>query len=193
LAGETPDNTVSSHHRANLKSHKCFLCVHCHLMLCIISFVFTYVTTVVVFIYALICLYFFVDREAQRRENGANGGNASGEGEPSVRQNQQQAVNSDAMRQVLPLQEVVSNTNTTSTQSEVRILPPGRGTPTSGVRVRPCPPPRRRRRCRTTSSSNEKTCAVPTENRTRDNWQDVGKELRKIADEFCASSLKVGE
>lgn len=129
------------------------------------------------------------NREAQRRENDANGGNASGEPEPSVSQNQQQAVNSDAMRRVLQLQDVVSYTNSRSSQSEAPIPPPRRGTPARGVRVRPCPPPRRSRRSRSTSS-NEKTSAVPTDNRTRENWQDVGKELRKIADEFCASSLK---
>jgi hypothetical protein len=32
------------------------------------------------------------------------------------------------------------------------------------------------------------------DNRTRENWKEVGEELRKIADEFCmSSSLKVGE
>lgn len=135
----------------------------------------------------------FVDGEAQRRENGADGGNASGEPEPSVSQNQQQAVNRDAMRRVLPQPDAVSNPTTRSAQSEVPIPPPRRCTPAGGVRVRPCPPPRRSRRSRSTSS-NEKTSAVPTDNRTRENWQEVGKELRKIADQFCASSNpEVGE
>ncbi|XP_023711206.1 uncharacterized protein LOC111866462 isoform X2 [Cryptotermes secundus] len=127
------------------------------------------------------------NREAQRRENDADGGNGSGEPEPSGSQNQQQALNRDAMLRVLPQPDVVSNPTTRSAQSEVPIPPPRRCTPAGGVRVRPCPPPRRSRRSRSTSS-NEKTSAVPTDNRTRENWQEVGKELRKIADQFCASS-----
>jgi hypothetical protein len=146
----------------------------------------------IIVIYLCACLSIFIDREAQRRENGANGGNASVEPEPSVSQTQQQVVNRDAMRRVQPQPDVVSNTNTRSAQSEVPIPPPRRCPPAGGVRVRPCPPPRRSRRSRSTSS-NEKTSAVPTDNRTRENWQEVGKELRKIADDFCASSLEVGE
>jgi hypothetical protein len=133
------------------------------------------------------------DREAQSRENAADEDTTSGEAEPSVGQNQHQAVNSDAMRRVLPLPDVFPITNTRSAQSEAPIPPPRRGTPAGGVRVRPRPPPRRSRRSRSVSS-NEKTSAVPTDNRTRENWQEVGKELRKIADEFCVSSgLEVGE
>jgi hypothetical protein len=35
---------------------------------------------------------------------------------------------------------------------------------------------------------------VPTDHRTSEDWQQVGKGLRKIADEFSASSrVEVGE
>lgn len=135
----------------------------------------------------------FADGEAQRRENDANEGNAPREPEPSVSQNQHQAVNSDAMRRVLPLPDVVLITNTRPAESVAPIPPPRRDTPVGGVRVRPRPQPRRSRRSRSVSI-NEKTSAMRADNRTRENWKEVGEELRKIADEFCmSSSLKVGE
>jgi hypothetical protein len=97
------------------------------------------------------------------------------------------------MRRVLPLPDVVPITNTRSAESEAPIPPPRRGTPAGGVRVRPRPQPRRLRRSRSISI-NEKTSAIPTDIRTRENWKEVGEDLRKIADEFrMSSSLKVGE
>jgi len=117
----------------------------------------------------------------------------AGHPEPPVNGNQQQAMNSDAMRRVSPLPDIVPSTNIGSAPLMAPIPPPRRGTTAHGDRPRPHPPPRRPRRRRGTCC-NEKSHDVPTDDRTREDWKQVGKELRKIADEFHSTSrLEVGE
>jgi hypothetical protein len=78
-----------------------------------------------------------------------------------------------------------------SAPTEAPVPPPRRGTPSVGVRP-PRPPPRRPRRRRSTCC-DDKTPVVPTDNTTNEDWQNIGKQLRKIADSFRGSGLEVGE
>lgn len=138
----------------------------------------------------LIYLFFFADRETERRGT-ADDANASGSAEPSVTQNQQQAIDSDTTRRVTPLPDLIPVTDHTTVPSEAPVPPPRRGTPSDGVRP-PRPPPRRPRR-RRSSCCDDKTPVVPTDHRTCEDWQSIGQQLRKIADSFHNSGLEVGE
>ncbi|GFG39715.1 hypothetical protein Cfor_11120, partial [Coptotermes formosanus] len=73
--------------------------------------------------------------------------------------------------------------------TEAPIPPPRRGAPSDGVRP-PRPPPRRPRRRRSTCC-DDKTPVVPNDHRTCEDWQRIGKQLRKIADNFRGSTLEV--
>jgi len=134
----------------------------------------------------------FADRETERRDTAGDGANATSSAEPSVTQNQQQAVDSDTTRRVTPLPDLIPVTDNISAPSEeAPVPPPRRGIPSDGVRP-PRPPPRRPRRRRSTCC-DAKTPVVPTDHRTSEDWQNVGKQLRKIADSFRGSGLEVGE
>ena len=134
---------------------------------------------------------FFADRESERRDTAGDGANAASSAEPSVTQNQQQTVDSDTTRRVTPLPDLIPVTHNISAPSEAPVPPPRRGTPSDGVRP-PRPPPRRPRRRRSTCC-DDKTPVVPTDHRTCEDWQSIGKQLRKIADSFRGSGLEVGE
>jgi len=137
--------------------------------------------------------FFFADRETERRDTADDGANAASSAEPSVTQNQQQAIDSsDTTRRVTPLPDLIPVTDNISAPSEeAPVPPPRRGIPSGGVRP-PRPPPRRPRRRRSTCC-DDKTPVVPTDHRTSEDWQNIGKQLRKIADSFRGSGLEVGE
>ena len=134
---------------------------------------------------------FFADRETERRDTADDGANAASSAEPSVTQTQQQTIDSDTTRRVTPLPDLIPVTDNISAPSEAPIPPPRRVTPSDGVRP-PRPPPRRPRRRRSTCC-DDKTPVVPTDHRTSEDWQSIGKQLRKIADSFRGSGLEVGE
>lgn len=136
---------------------------------------------------------FFADREQQRRDNGG-GDNEARNAEPPVNANQQQGMDSDATGRIPPLPVVIPVANTRpAPPPEVPIPPPRRDTPAGGVRPRSRPQPRHPKR-RPGSRNNRKTTSdVPSDSRTSENWQLVGRDLRKIADNFRTSRLEVGE
>lgn len=127
-------------------------------------------------------------RDAERRDAGGDGGNGAGNAEPSVTQNQQQATDSSAMRRVTALPDLIPTTDNTSAPPEAPIPPPRRGAPSYGVRP-PRPPPRRPRRRRSTCC-DDKTPGVPSDHTTCEDWQRIGKQLRKIAIDFRGSGLE---
>jgi len=128
------------------------------------------------------------NRETERRDTTDDGANTASSAEPSVTQNQQQTIDSDTTRRVTPLPDLIPVTDNISAVSEAPIPPPRRGTPSDGVRP-PRPPPRRPRRRRSTCC-DAKTPVVPTDHRTCEDWQNIGKQLRKIADSFRDSDLE---
>lgn len=129
------------------------------------------------------------NRETERRDTADDGANAANSAEPSVTQNQEQAIDSDTTRRVTPLPDLIPVTDNISPPSEeAPVPPPRRSIPSDGVRP-PRPPPRRPRRRRTTCC-DAKTPVVPTDHRTSEDWQNIGKQLRKIADSFRGSGLE---
>ncbi|KDR15646.1 hypothetical protein L798_09722 [Zootermopsis nevadensis] len=98
------------------------------------------------------------------------------------------------MRRIPALPDIVPITDIrAAAPSDAPVPPPRRGTPEGGVRPRPRRPPRRPRRRTSSCCCNEKKQGVPNDDRTTENWKEVGKDLRKIADEFCTSSRLEGE
>ncbi|XP_021927013.1 uncharacterized protein LOC110833352 isoform X2 [Zootermopsis nevadensis] len=134
------------------------------------------------------------NRDTQTRDGGGGGGNEAGRSDPSVNGNQEQGIGNDAMRRIPALPDIVPITDIrAAAPSDAPVPPPRRGTPEGGVRPRPRRPPRRPRRRTSSCCCNEKKQGVPNDDRTTENWKEVGKDLRKIADEFCTSSRLEGE